>query len=74
LSFMMELVTELISGKWSDAPSEAKILYSNTNATSMEIQVTASINTAYVRRSPFDSPKKACTAVESKQFFSDSNR
>eukprot|EP00644_Phytophthora_capsici_P006559 jgi/Phyca11/118747/e_gw1.36.545.1 len=69
----MELATELISGKWAAAPSEARILYSSPNAVQPELSP-APISPAYVVSSSLESPKKVCTAVASKQFFSDKNR
>ncbi|KAG6956932.1 hypothetical protein JG687_00010292 [Phytophthora cactorum] len=73
-TFMMEPVTEHFSRKWADAPSDTRILYSSDGTARPDQHPYAPISPAYVVRSPFERPKKSCTAVASKQFFNDKNR
>ncbi|KAE8957394.1 hypothetical protein PR003_g32459 [Phytophthora rubi] len=77
--FIVELCSELISGKWKEAPSERLMFYSDT-ASSEELPSHASpSSTVWIARQNngtpcTGSPEKRCSAVSSKQFYTDMNR
>ncbi|KAF1783153.1 hypothetical protein GQ600_5941 [Phytophthora cactorum] len=47
-SVMLELATESISGSWTNAPSETRILYSSSNDINLGVPTPAPISSAYV--------------------------
>ncbi|KAF1782907.1 hypothetical protein GQ600_536 [Phytophthora cactorum] len=71
-AFMMDLVGELINGKWADAPSEGRMLFGKRVLRDMEASVATGPSLASVRsdRSP-GSPVDKCSLVASKQIYSE---
>ncbi|GMF36720.1 unnamed protein product [Phytophthora fragariaefolia] len=70
---MLDLINELISTRWTAAPSNGCMLYSGTMPTADERPSPSPVSTAFAAASPAESPKKGCTAVSSKQMFQVAN-
>ena len=77
-TFVVELARELISGKWAEAPSEDRILYSGDLASSQVDESVSLVSAIYGsgrnRNDEMESPKKTCSGLSSKQMFGKSSQ
>ncbi|GMF32048.1 unnamed protein product [Phytophthora fragariaefolia] len=71
---VLDLINDLLSGKWAEAPSSAQMLYTTNTLDSSALAAPPPVSTAYVSDTLNESPKKTCTAVSSKQMFLGANR
>ncbi|KAE8894652.1 hypothetical protein PF005_g23727 [Phytophthora fragariae] len=76
--FLVDLISELLSGKWKEAPSERQMFYADAAGGAVAEQASPSsavwISGESGERRPFGSPQKQCSAVSSKQYYTDMNR
>ncbi|GMF22575.1 unnamed protein product [Phytophthora fragariaefolia] len=72
--FVLDLINDLLSGKWAEPPSSAQMLYTTNVLDSSALATPSTVSPAYVSHTLNESPKKTCTAVSSKQMFLAANR
>ncbi|KAE9087431.1 hypothetical protein PF006_g25808 [Phytophthora fragariae] len=80
--FIAQLSSELLSGKWKEAPSERRMFYTDVGSLDAPTEVDESMSPSSAvwiagRRDDDEcpgSPQKRCSAVSSKQLYPESNR
>ncbi|ETP27694.1 hypothetical protein F442_23026, partial [Phytophthora nicotianae P10297] len=72
--FMLDLVNELISTKWSEDPSNGRLVYSERTASAPDLMAPSPVSPAFSSTTQTESPTKVCTTVSSKQMFQAANR
>ncbi|KAE9016295.1 hypothetical protein PR001_g14694 [Phytophthora rubi] len=78
-AFVTELISELLSGKWKEAPSERQMFYTDTSSGEDVPEQASPSSTVWIAGGNGDtrntgSPQKCCSAVASKHFYTDMNR
>ncbi|KAG2789975.1 hypothetical protein Pcac1_g1364 [Phytophthora cactorum] len=80
--FIVQLSSELLSGKWKEAPSERRMFYTNVESLDASVEVDDEMSPSsavwVAGRRDVDgvicSPQKRCSAIASKQLYPESNR
>ncbi|GMF48175.1 unnamed protein product [Phytophthora fragariaefolia] len=78
-NFAIELIFELLSGKWKESPSERRMFYAGVTYPRNSVHMRSPASAIWISDSDdlnrsVESPKKRCSAVASKQHFSEANR
>ncbi|GMF38430.1 unnamed protein product [Phytophthora fragariaefolia] len=74
--FIVELISELVSGKWKEAISERRMFYSDTGSGDTISERLSPSSAVWIARTQSatetpDSLQRRCSAVASKQFYTD---
>lgn len=77
--FVVDLISELLSEKWMEAISDRRMLYSDIASEEVVAEQTSPSSAVWVARAQSDaqtpdSPQRTCSAVSSKQLYTDMNR
>ncbi|KAG3240825.1 hypothetical protein PI124_g14291 [Phytophthora idaei] len=80
--FIVQLSSELLSGKWKEAPSERRMFYTNVESLDASVEVDDEMSPSsavwVAGRRDVDgvigSPQRRCSAIASKQLYPESNR
>ncbi|KAG4227040.1 hypothetical protein PC116_g24563 [Phytophthora cactorum] len=80
--FIVQLSSELLSGKWKEAPSARRMFYTNVESFDASVEVDDEMSPSsavwVAGRRDVDgvigSPQKRCSAIASKQLYPESNR
>ncbi|KAG3060177.1 hypothetical protein PI124_g22977 [Phytophthora idaei] len=80
--FIVQLSSELLSGKWKEAPSERRMFYNDVGPSDVSAEVDEEMSPSSAvwvagRRNAdgaLGSPQKRCSAISSKQLYPESNQ
>ncbi|KAG6946921.1 hypothetical protein JG688_00015816, partial [Phytophthora aleatoria] len=76
--FIVDLISELLSGMWKEAPSERQMFYTDAGSHNEIAEHTSPSSAVWVASTrggvgAIGSPQKRCSVVASKQFYTDMN-